>query len=360
MTSAFPPEGFRMPAEWVPQQAIWMLWPYRSDNWREQGVPAQKVFAEVAAAILQTTPVFMGVPAAQLALARTVMPAAVTLVEMETDDAWARDTGATIVVNADGERAAIDWHFNAWGGHAGGLYAHWDKDDRVAGQMAAYHAFPSFKAPIVMEGGALHVDGEGTLLVTRECLLARNRNPELDEKSLEKVLNAWLGTRKVIWLPEGVYNDETDGHIDNLCCFVRPGEVALLWTDDRNDPQYARSQAALKVLENEQDAAGRPLKVWKLPMPGPLYSEADEIDGLETGDALPRQAGERLAASYVNYLITNQQIVYPMLDTVTDAQARDIFAQMYPDYRLTGVPSREILLGGGNIHCITQQVPISL
>jgi len=209
----------------------------------------------------------------------------------------------------------------------------------------------------VLEGGSIHVDGEGTLLTTAECLLNPNRNPDLTHDDIEEILQECLGVTTFIWLPDGVYNDETDGHVDNMCCFVRPGEVALHWTDDENDPQYPRSMAALKVLENTLDAQGRRLKVWKLPSPGPLYASEDETSAVQKGNAIERIEGNRLAGSYVNYLISNQQIIFPLLDERTDEQAKVLFQQMYPEYLITGVPAREILLGGGNIHCITQQIP---
>ncbi len=350
-------DGFHMPAEWAPQQAVWMIWPYREDNWRERGQPAQAAFAQVAKAIGAVTPVYMAVPQAWMGLAHDIMPASVQLVAINSDDCWARDTGPTVLVNAEGERRGIDWRFNAWGGLSEGLYAPWDQDDKVATAILAQHDFDRYEAPFILEGGSIHVDGEGTLLTTAECLLNPNRNPQLNRDDLELLLREYLNVETVIWLPEGVYMDETDGHIDNMACFARPGEVLLHWTDDKNDPQYARSQAAYEVLSQAVDARGRQLKIWKLPQPGPLYCTETEAAGVESGSAVPRSAGERLAASYVNFLITNGRIVFPLLDPATDEQARAILAEVFPEYELVGVPAREILLGGGNIHCITQQIP---
>lgn len=353
-------EGFVMPGEWAPQEAVWMIWPYRTDNWRANGRPAQQAFAQVAAAISQTTPVFMAVPKAEMTNAQQVMPENITLVEMESDDAWMRDTGPSIVKNSKGERIGIDWVFNAWGGEKGGLYFPWDQDQLIAKKVSKFHDIKTYSTPLILEGGAIHVDGEGTLLTTSECLLNENRNSHLTQAEIENVLKECLGVSTFIWLPLGVYNDETDGHVDNMCCFVRPGEVALHWTDDVNDPQYPRSLAALKVLENSRDALGRQLKVWKLPAPGPLYASEDETIDVEKGNAIERIEGNRLAGSYVNYLISNKQIIFPLLDERTDDQAKAILQQMYPDYLITGVEAREILLGGGNIHCITQQIPASV
>ncbi|WP_333977640.1 agmatine deiminase [Acinetobacter colistiniresistens] len=348
---------YKMPAEWAPQDAVWMIWPYRTDNWRQGALPAQQAFAKVAEAISKTTPVFMAVPQAEMDKARQMMPTQVTLVEIESDDAWMRDTGPTIVKDQTGNNIAVDWVFNAWGGENGGLYANWDKDLKVARQVAQFHSIALQPSSMILEGGAIHVDGEGTLLTTSECLLHPNRNPEMTQTQIENELSTLLGIEKFIWLPLGVYNDETDGHIDNMCCFVRSGEVALHWTDDPNDPQYASSQQALSVLESVTDAKGRKLKVWKLPAPGPLYASENETVDVEKGNAIERFEGNRLAGSYVNYLISNQHIIFPLLDERTDEEAKALFQQMYPDYLITGVPAREILLGGGNIHCITQQIP---
>ncbi|MCU7373020.1 agmatine deiminase family protein [Paucibacter sp. O1-1] len=151
--------------------------------------------------------------------------------------------------------------------------------------------------------------------------------------------------------------DETDGHIDNICCFARPGEVILHWTDDQSDPQYPRSKAALEVLQNAVDAQGRKLNIYLMPQPASLYCTEEEAQGVEVSTGVPRTAGERLAGSYVNFLITNQRIVFPLLDPATDDIAAQKLQDIFPEYEIVGVPAREILLGGGNIHCITQQVP---
>ncbi len=347
----------RMPGEWEPQEAVWMLWPWRRDNWRCHAGPAQLAFAAVAEAICSRTPVYMGVPIEMMAEAQTIMGEGVTLVEMPSDDAWMRDTGPTIVIDPDGVRSGINWRFNAWGGETGGLYDCWTQDEKIAASVLAFHKLPCRNAPLVLEGGAIHSDGQGTLLTTAECLLNINRNPQLSQAQIETLLGRYLGVTCFIWLPYGVYSDETDGHIDNMCCFARPGEVVLHWCDDPSDPQYERSHAALEVLNQALDAKGRRLKVWKMPSPPIQYTSAEDVEDVASGNAIPRRAGERLAASYVNYLVSNQQVIFPLLDSRSDQQARELLAQIYPGYLITGVPGREILLGGGNIHCITQQIP---
>jgi len=210
----------------------------------------------------------------------------------------------------------------------------------------------------VLEGGAIHVDGQGTLITTEECLLNPNRNPGMDRSDIEAALRDYLGIELVIWLGQGVFNDETDGHVDNLCCFVRPGEVALTWSEDRDDPQYGISRDALRRLAAARDARGRRLKVHKLPQPGPLHVTEGEAAGVETREGTrPRQAGDRMAGSYVNFYVANRRVVMPLLDPRYDARALRILRRIFPRREVVGVPAREILLGGGNIHCVTQQVP---
>jgi agmatine deiminase len=358
LTSTPLDDGFAMPAEFSPHAGCWMLWPERPDNWREGAQPAQRAFADVAAAIARFEPVTVGVSAPQFEFARARLPPVVRLVEISHDDAWMRDVGPTFVVNKKGVKRGVDWRFNAWGGLNGGLYFPWDLDDAVAQKVLEIEGCDRYRAPLINEGGAIHVDGQGTALVTEQTLLNANRNPGLGRSEIEAQLRAYLGVREIIWLGEGVVNDETDGHVDNLACFVKPGVVALHWTDDLRDPQHAVSSDALGRLEAARDARGRKMRVVKLPMPGPLELTAEEAGGiLASENAHRREAGMRLAASYVNFYIANRGIVMPLLDPRTDRLAASRLKRAFPGRKVVGVPAREILLGGGNIHCITQQVP---
>jgi agmatine deiminase len=351
-------DGFRMPGEFEPHAGCWMLWPERPDNWRDGAQPAQRAFAAVAAAIAQFEPVTVGASQTQFEFARAALPAGIRVVELSSNDAWMRDVGPTCVVDDRGGVRGVDWRFNAWGGLRGGLYFPWDQDDLVARKVLEIERLDRYRAPIVNEGGAIHSDGEGTLLVTEQCLLHRNRNPAFTGAQIEAALLACTGAKQIVWLGDGVFNDETDGHIDNLACFVRPGEVALAWTDDPRDPQHRISRDALERLMEQRDARGRRLRVHKLPMPGPLYMTRAEAAGVLTrAGARPRHARERLAASYVNFYIANGGVVAPLLDPRHDARMLAILRRLFPGRRVVGVPAREILLGGGNIHCITQQIP---
>ncbi|KAG7944374.1 hypothetical protein I3843_15G097800 [Carya illinoinensis] len=376
-------DGYRMPAEWETHSQCWMGWPERPDNWRDNALHAQRVYAKVASAISMFEPVTVCASAAQWVNARNQLPENIRVVEMSMNDSWFRDTGPTFVVSKSTSSsvisqqnvAGIDWNFNSWGGFSDGCYQDWSLDLLVARKILENERLPRFPHSIVLEGGSIHVDGEGhdlrrefseatlrgTCLTTEECLLNKNRNPHLNKEQIENELKAYLGVRKVIWLPHGLYgDDDTNGHIDNMCCFVKPGVVLLSWTDDENDPQYERSVEAFSVLSGATDANGRKLQIIKLHVPGPLYMTDEEAAGvIQDGEAKPRLPGTRLAASYVNFYIANGAIILPQFgDPKWDEEAARVISEAFPDYEVVRIEgAREIVLGGGNIHCITQQQP---
>jgi agmatine deiminase len=348
-------DGFRMPGEFERHAGCWMLWPERPDNWRLQAGPAQEAFAAVAEAVAQFEPVTVGASAAQFANARRQLSPHVRVVELSANDAWARDVGPTCVVNDRGDVRGVGWRFNAWGG----LYSDWRLDALVAQKILEVEGLDGYRAPLVLEGGSIHADGQGSLITTEECLLHSNRNPGLSQAEIAEHLRAYLGVEKIIWLANGVFHDETAGHVDNLCCFVRPGVVALTWTDDTSDPQHSISRDAWQRLAATTDARGRSFEVVRIHQPAPLTITADESAGVQPAEGtLPRRAGDRLAASYINFYIANGGVVAPVFgDRAHDAAAMETLRRFFPERRVVGIPAREILLGGGNIHCITQQLP---
>jgi agmatine deiminase len=347
-----------MPGEFEQHSKTWMLWPERADNWREAAKPAQKAFAEVAKAIAQFEPVIMGVNPNQYEAARNILDRQVQVVVIENNDAWMRDCGPTFIINNFGEVRGIDWMFNAWGGLEGGLYFPWDLDNAVPEKVLEMEGVGGYEAPIILEGGSIHVDGEGTLITTEECLLNPNRNPSYSKSEIEVVLKNYLNIIKIIWLDRGVYNDETSGHVDNLCCFLEPGVVALTWTDDRSDPQYEISMDALKRLESSSDSQGRKLVVHKIHQPELVTITETEASGVVTiPGSKPLRAGDRMAASYVNFYMCNGGAIVPTFGDPHDEEALDKLTELMPKRKIVGVYAREILLGGGNIHCITQQQP---
>jgi len=349
-------DGFRMPGEFEPHAGAWILWPQRTDNWRLGAKPAQKAFTDVATAIATFEPVTVGVNQSQYSNARSMLPDYIRVVELSNNDSWIRDCGPTFLKNDLGEVRGVDWDFNAWGGLIGGLYFPWDLDDQVARKVLEMERVDRYKAPIVLEGGSIHVDGEGTLLTTEECLLNENRNPDLSKEEIEAVLKDYLNLSKIIWLRKGIYNDETNGHVDNIACFLRPGEVLLSWTDDTHDPQYEISKDAYDRLTKAEDARGRKLVVHKIHQPNPILITKEESEGVDAIEGtLPRKEGDRMAASYVNFFFCNGGAVVPTFNDPHDKPALELLQKMLPNRKIVGVPAREILLGGGNIHCITQQ-----
>lgn len=353
-------DGFRMPAEYEKHSGTYIIWPERPDNWRLGGKPAQQTFVKVASVIGKYEPCTVVVSGWQYANARGMLPDYVRVVEMSNNDSWIRDCGATFLVNDKGGLRAVDWSFNAWGGLVDGLYFPWDKDDMIAQKMCELEGADRYRLDdFVLEGGSIHVDGDGTAMVTAECLLSAGRNPQLTREQIEDVLKEYLNVDKVLWVPKGIYNDETNGHVDNMCNFVKPGVVVLAWTDDEKDPQYPRSKKAYDYLTKQTDAKGRHIQVHKLLIPkNPILITKEESEGVDAVDGtLPRQKGDRMAASYVNYYTGNGFIAVPIFGDPHDKLAIEKLQELYPDRKIEPISAREILLGGGNIHCITQQVP---
>lgn len=352
-------DGFRMPGEWEPHQQTWMLWPSRSDVWRNGGKPAQRTLLELATTIAQFEPVTVGASKEQFLVARNMLPDNVRVIEITYDDIWVRDNGPTFVINNCGEIRGVDWEYNAWGGFNGGLYWPWDQDNLVPQKIMGIENVDRYKPEnFVLEGGSIHVDGEGTMLTTEECLLHENRNPHLSKKQIEQVLKDYTGVEKVIWLGKGTYEDVTWGHVDNLACFIRPGVVALHWTDDESDPQHAISVDAYERLTNATDAKGRKLEVHKIHAPNPSFITKEEAEGFDVIEGtLPLVEGHRVDHSYINFYIVNGGAIVPTFDDEHDAAALESLQKLMPERKVIGLYAREIAMAGGIFHCITQQQP---
>ncbi|GKD77029.1 agmatine deiminase [Tanacetum coccineum] len=320
---------------------------------RNNATHGQAIFAKVAAAISHFEPVTVCASSSQWANARKLLPHNVRVAEMSMNDSWFRDSGPTFVVrdgNSDSGKvehnvAGIDWNFNSWGGVDDGCYIDWSDDLLIL----SLERVPRFPQSMILEGGSIHVDGEGTCLTTEECLLNKNRNPHLTKEQIEE-LKSYLGVKKIVWLPRGLYgDDDTNGHIDSICCFVKPGVVLLSWTDDESDPQYERAVEALTVLSNSTDANGRTFEVIKLHVPGPLYMTEEEAAGFaQVGEAKPRLPGTRPAASYVNFYIVNGGIIAPQFgDPKWDEEVVRVLSKAFPDREVVKIKgAREIVLGG--------------
>ena len=370
-------DGYRMPGEFEPQECIWMLWPHRPDNWRDGAKPAQKAYADVARGIAQFEPVIVGVNPEDYAAAHYVLAGEenILVVEMTSDDSWIRDCGPTFVVNDDGDVRAVHWHFNAWGGLVDGLYFPWDQDALVGLKVADLAGVDRYRPDsFVLEGGSIHVDGEGTVITTDMCLLDPGRNASVTDYEpwseelrayCDEQLKKYLGVEKVIWVKDGIDPEETNGHIDDVAQIVAPGKVLCIWSDDPDYPFYNECHAAYETLSNAVDAKGRKLEVTKLCMPvKPLYMDQASCDSIDTEEyAEPRVADEPLIASYMNFLIVNGGVIVPQYGDENDAlavqQIQAAFDEAWGEgaYKAVGVKTDQVVFGGGNIHCITQQEP---
>ena len=352
-------DGFYMPGEFEPHEGTLMIWPWRPGSWNYGAKAARAAFAEIAEAIAAYEQVYLFVRPQDKASAQELLSSdRIHLIEAPTEDAWARDTGATFVVNDQGVRRGIQWEFNAWGGLVDGLYFPWDKDDQIARKICEIADVDSYRTEgFVLEGGSIHVDGEGTVLTTEMCLLSEGRNPDKSKEEIEQMICDYLGCEKVLWIKDGIDPDETNGHIDDVACFIAPGEVACIWTEDKDHPFYEQAQAAYRFLSEATDAKGRKLKVHKLCLTKKpcLLEGADTIDAVE--GTIPREDGEVSIASYMNFLVVNGAVILPQYGDENDAVAIEQVQKMFPDREVVGVQTKEVAFGGGNIHCITQQQP---
>ncbi len=331
--------GFYMPAEWHPHAGCFMAWPRHKETWAAIGLEkARLAYLRVARAILQYEPLTFVVHPDDMIDARALCEEAIRLIPLPINDSWTRDTGPTFLINAKGDLAGVDWIHNAWGGN----YQDYALDNQIAKTIINDTQATYFQAPLVMEGGAFHVDGEGTLITTRECLLNQNRNPDLTQADIEQALREYLGCNTIIWLNKGLVGDETDGHVDEIACFIAPGKVLALITHDPSDPNYNILHENLALLQSATDAKGRPLEIHLIEQP-----------------PATTLAGERLTLSYINFYRANKGIVMPAFGhPVHDKAAYDLFVQLFPDHGITAIDAIDVFAGGGGIHCITQQHPL--
>ena len=324
-----PPAGFWMPAEWAPHAACWMGWPCRAEVFGDCRA-ARAAFAEIARRIAEFEPVFMIARPEDAAGARQQLGGAAEVLPWAVDDSWLRDTGPSFLKNAAGETAGVDWRFNAWGEK----YAPYNLDDAVAAKILAHAGARRFRAPLFMEGGAVHVDGEGTALTTEQCLLNPNRNPSVPREKIEEYLRAYLGVQKIIWLAGDARDTETDGHVDEVACFAAPGIVLAM-----DSPGDRVLEENIRRLQRAEDARGRKLEIIKLPRPEVVEN------------------GEPLLASYINFYLAEGAVIMPSFGVAEDGAAKSLLAEVFPRRKIVQTPAREVAKGGGGIHCITQQQP---
>ncbi|WP_043464226.1 agmatine/peptidylarginine deiminase [Kitasatospora sp. MBT66] len=327
----------RMPAEWTEHDGCLMAWPVRPDLWGDHLDEVKREYAAVARAIAEFEPVTMVAPPGHGDEARTLCGPGLTVVEIPQDDSWFRDSAPIFVLDEEGRRAGVDFRFNAWGRK----HHPWDADDRISGLLLEHLDVPAIRSEMILEGGAITVDGEGTLITTEQCLLHPNRNPELGREEIEAELKARLGVTKIIWLPYGgALDTETDGHVDGVCAFAAPGKVVVQLPADPAHPDYVRMRANRTVLEHSTDAQGRPFEI--VDVTQAAFVEVDDV---------------RVEVGYLNFYLANGGVVVPVADHPEDAGALAVIAAAFPDRKVVGVRARVIAFGGGGVHCITQQIP---
>jgi agmatine deiminase len=329
-----------VPPEWAPHRAMWLGFPSHAELWEDDLEPAQEEVAALARALAgpggERVRLMTGSPDGEAAARRLLGDVAgVEIVPGRFGDIWLRDTGPIFAKSPGGPRA-LAFRFNGWGGKY-----ELEHDDTVAEQIAAVAGVALERHDFVLEGGALDHDGEGSTLTTSQCLLNRNRNPGWTQGDAEAALSQALGSRKAIWLGNGLLNDHTDGHVDNLARFVAPGHVAVPVAFGRGDPNAQAYDDAARRLAGVTDAEGRTLKVSRIPSPG--WVEDDD--------------GRAVAASHMNFLIANQAVIVPIYRDDPGRFAVQALEILFPGRTVVGLPSRAILTGGGSFHCITQQEP---
>ena len=333
-------DGLAMPAEWEAHDACWMTWPCSEACFKGVLPEAKQTYAEVARAISGFEPVYMLVNPEQRAEAQNLLGNAVTLVNATCFDSWARDSGPTFVRDTKGNVAGIDWVFTGWGHHP----VTGPCDEGMAIDTLRHLSMRRYTAPFILEGGSIHVDGQGTLITTEQCLLDPKRNAGFTKANFQNLFKTYLGIDKVLWLANGLDGDETTGHVDILATFARPGLILLNNCIDSDDPNFAVTRDAKQRLSGAVDAAGNAVKVMEIPQP-------------------PQKnwKGERMDLSYINFYMPNGAIIMSAFNdppnNQTDNQAKEMMQDIFPDRTIVQIPSLPLFAGGGGIHCITQQQP---
>lgn len=338
--------GYRMPAEWEPHEATWLSWPHKEASWPDKFEPVPAVFAELTKLLTESELVRINVADEDFAerVRVELRKAEVNLNRVSfhfnpTNDAWCRDHGPIYVmrtVNGKRERAINDWGYNAWGNK----YPPYDLDDVVPTRIAHEFRETLFTPGIVMEGGSLDVNGNGTLLTTESCLLNPNRNPQLTKEQIEQYLRDYLGVTHILWLGDGIVGDDTDGHIDDLTRFTAADTIVTAVEDDPSDENYEPLRENYERLQTMKDQDGNPFQIVTLPMPGAIY-----------------QDDQRLPASYANFYIANNAVLVPTYRHPNDARAIKTLQALFPTRNVIGLDCTDLVWGLGAIHCVTQQQP---
>lgn len=339
--------GYRMPAEWEPHEGTWLSWPHNEETWPSDSMGRiQDLFARMTREISRGEKVYINVldpemeKKARVRLQdHAVNLDRVSLHHFPTNDSWARDHGPIFIIRkekGENQPALTDWDYNAWGGK----YPPFDQDNAIPRRIAELLDIPRFEPQMILEGGSIEVNGSGCLLTSEACLLNPNRNPGLNKNQIEQHLKDFLGVEKILWLGDGILGDDTDGHVDDITRFVASDTLITVLEGDAQDPNYNPLAENFERLKKMRDPQGKPFEVLSLPMPKPLLWK-----------------GEHLPASYANFYIANEVVLVPVFEDPQDEKALSILQKCFPERKVIGLDCRELLIGLGGIHCVTQQQP---
>ncbi|MBV8389098.1 MAG: agmatine deiminase family protein [Mucilaginibacter sp.] len=338
-------KGFHFPAEWAPHTATWLSWPHKEASWPGKIATIYRPYCEFIRAVSEGELVRINIVDEQMAaFAKEQLLAVgadlkwIEFFEFPTNDAWCRDHGPAFLINSDTkQKVIIDWNYNAWGDK----YPPYDLDDVIPTKIANHFNLPVYHPGIVMEGGSVDFNGKGTVLTTTACLLNKNRNPQLNQQQIESYLQNYYGVEQVLWLGDGIIGDDTDGHIDDITRFTNEDTVVTVVEQNKSDENYHILQENLETLKTMRLLNGKQLNIVELPMPAPVYYD-----------------GQRLPASYANFYISNSTVVVPTYRCKNDDKALDILIRCFPDRRVIGIDSTDIIWGLGSFHCLSQQEPL--
>ena len=356
-------DDFTFPFEGEEHLGTIILLPYREDTWEKNGTLAFKEFYEIIISISNYEHVYViKSPKVLYDISSLFNKKNISIHEIDYDDSWSRDNTLIFLKNKNNKIKAVDFGFNAWGGDFDGLYKPWDDDNKLGSELSKLLEIESYSDKnFILEGGSVHTNGKGVLITTEACLLSKGRNSSMNKNEIESHLKRMLGINKIIWLPHGIVNDETNEHVDNMACFLDEETVLLATTKDKNDQQYTWSMQAKEILEKETLNDGRKIKVILINCPNPyLKLSHEEFIGIsQEGNLYPHPEGDRLAASYVNFYMGKDYIILPKFNVEEDKEAFEVLNNFYKGKKkIYQIESRKILVGGGNIHCVTMQIPI--
>jgi agmatine deiminase len=342
-------QNYRMPAEWAPHSATWIAWPHNAEDWPGKFQPIPWVYAEIVRHLscCEDIHILVNNETAEKRVRHILLRAGANLARLHfhhwlTDRVWLRDSGPIFIKNPEGNLAITNWHFNAWA-----KYSNWHRDDQIPHHVARLYDMLEFQPRIgdhrlVLEGGSIDVNGEGILLTTEECLLSevQQRNPGISKAQIEQAFHDYLGIEKTIWLHRGTAGDDTHGHIDDITRFVAYDTIVTCVEPSTHDENHLPLAENLDRLRSARDLQGEPFKIIELPMPAPVVFD-----------------GQRLPASYANFYIANEAVLVPTFNDPNDRRALNILAACFPDRKIVGIHSVDLIWGLGALHCMTQQEP---